>query len=79
MIKQTAMYKTTMEEGIINIGSNYLLYEERKQTVMKRIIKKYTETNLILRILAGIIIGAVIGIVRTGLCCLCLGIYLSEH
>lgn len=59
------MYKTTMEEGIINIGSNYLLYEERKQTVMKRIIKKYTETNLILRILAGIIIGAVIGIVRT--------------
>jgi serine/threonine transporter len=65
MIKQTAMYKTTMEEGIINIGSNYLLYEERKQTVMKRIIKKYTETNLILRILAGIIIGAVIGIVRT--------------
>lgn len=65
MIKQTEMYKTTMEEGIINIGSNYLLYEERKQTVMKRIIKKYTETNLILRILAGIIIGAVIGIVRT--------------
>ncbi len=65
MIKQTAMYKTTMEEGIINIGSNYLLYEERKQTVMKRIIKKYTETNLILRILAGIIIGTVIGIVRT--------------
>ena len=59
------IYKTTMEEGIINIGSNYLLYEERKQTVMKRIIKKYTETNLILRILAGIIIGAVIGIVRT--------------
>lgn len=59
------MYKTTMEEGIINIGSNYLLYEERKQTVMKRIIKKYTETNLILRILAGIIIGTVIGIVRT--------------
>lgn len=59
------MYKTTMEKGIINIGSNYLLYEERKQTVMKRIIKKYIETNLILRILAGIIIGAVIGIVRT--------------
>lgn len=65
MIKQTEMYKTAMGEGIINIGSNYLLYEERKQTVMKRIIKKYTETNLILRILAGIIIGAVIGIVRT--------------
>lgn len=59
------MYKTTMEKGIINIGSNYLLYEERKQTVMKRIIKKYIETNLILRILAGIIIGAIIGIVRT--------------
>ncbi len=65
MIKQTEMYKTTMEKGIINIGSNYLLYEERKQTVMKRIIKKYIETNLILRILAGIIIGAIIGIVRT--------------
>ncbi len=31
---------------------------------MKRIIKKYTETNLILRILSGIIIGALIGIVR---------------
>lgn len=31
---------------------------------MKSIIKKYTETNLILRILSGIIIGALIGIVR---------------
>lgn len=46
---------------IVLIYRNFLM-DERVDNAMRKILKKYTETNLILRIAAGIIIGALIGI-----------------